>query len=534
MYINKSTILMVVLIFTSVLNLQAQIFIQEATYLMGDDDSKMTAKNKAILIAKRECIEKAGVYVSSYSKSISGILKNDTIESFSASIMKVTLLENKFEYPNYWVKIEADIDIKLLNKKIEQFNNSTVHVEDQIQSTRDEIKEYNNQLKQLIKSRNKKKELKNLQEIKKILIQTVTDLAQNKDIELQLLKDKSYAYLNISSNIKDSEIYINDAYVGIAPIKHFKVQSDEEITIKGINDKRYYPDDVIFKDKFKKLSVSEINLEFKKGEAELFFIGKDNSTLYINDTIKQKLNKDEKVVIVEASNDLMIGISHKDGCFISNEDVWANSTYEIFFTLDRQRCSMIKNSLIHKGKVYKMIVSPYTKRVWLNKNLGASRVCQSFDDKSCYGDYFQWGRSGDGHEKANSSTTREIASSKNPKNSMFIISNKENNHNWLSDKENNLWQLNQINNPCPKSFRVPTIDELLAEMPKNKDNFLKLPHAGYRYRKDGSLNNQNISTHIWSSSIDKGYSKSLYIDKKTIEVDRSLRANGYSLRCIKE
>ena len=56
------------------------------------------------------------------------------------------------------------------------------------------------------------------------------------------------------------------------------------------------------------------------------------------------------------------------------------------------------NPIVHNEKVYYVVKSPYTKRHWLDRNLGASRVCISHNDKQCYGDYFQWGRSSDGHE----------------------------------------------------------------------------------------------------------------------------------------
>ncbi len=149
------------------------------------------------------------------------------------------------------------------------------------------------------------------------------------------------------------------------------------------------------------------------------------------------------------------------------------------------------------GNKYKEIKSPYTRKIWLDRNLGASRVCKSYNDSSCYGDYFQWGRDSDGHEKKNSSTTLSISISSTPNHLKFIISSDR--YDWLSSQNNNLWQgENSQNNPCPKGFRIPIIDELLAEtvnqgVENNKDaysNFLKLPSAGYRYSISGSLYGQ--------------------------------------------
>ncbi len=525
------------------LNIQAQTFVQEATYSMGDDDSKISAKNKAIMIAKRECIEQAGVYMSSYSKSVQGLLKNDVIESFSASLMKVSVLEQKFRYPSYWVKIQADIDVDLLNKKIRQFTTSSAHVDDQIQRARDEIEQYNDKLEKLIQTRSKKKQLKILQEKKRILIQKVNKLANNKSIQIKSLENKDYAYVNIRSNIENSEIYVDGEYVGIAPILRLKIPTQKEIEIKGVNDKRYYPKDVIVKKSYKKLSMPNINLEFKKGEAELFFVGKNNATVYVNDIVRTVLNPNNRTIKVKADASVNIGVSHANGCYVTNEELWANNTYEIIYTLDESECSLINHEIIHKGDIYEAVISPYTGKVWLDRNLGAKRVCNSFDDESCYGDYFQWGRDSDGHEKLYSTNTKIVSRLNTPVHSEFILSSKKSEYNWLKNRDDELWQgVNGINNPCPATFRVPTIDELLRETKnegvKNRygayEGFLKLPSASFRYRNDGLITKQGRAGDVWSSSVDGKYARYLHFNSNELMSDVHLRANGCSVRCIKE
>jgi len=533
----------IILFILFIINLQAQTFIQKATYTMGDDESKITAKNKAIQIAKKACIEKAGVYVSSYSKSIKGILKKDTIESFSASIMKVVLIDENFLYPKYSVKIRADIDINLLNKKLKQFSDSNIHIEDRLEGTKEEIRQYEKQIKELLKRKHEFNELENLQKMKKVLIKRVDNLSNSKNINSQIITHDNYAYLNIKSNIENSEVYINDIYIGVAPIKHFKVESNKDIVIKASNNKIYYPKDIIIKNKFKKLSVSNIDLKFIKGKAKLFLVGEKGSTLYINHTIIKKLHDKENIVIIKAGEDINISLENENGCFVTNEDIWANQTYEIFFTLDKRKCHLLNNTFIYKNDLYKMVISPYTSRIWLDRNLGAKKVCKNFNDEACYGSYFQWGRYGDGHEEVNSPISKKIQVSHIADNRSFIVSTKEYNYNWTSETKDELWQVKDtLNNPCPKGFRVPNISELLAEVKfmeaKNAfdlyNSFLKLPIAGYRYRVDGSLNDQGISGNIWSSDTKKNYSNSLYFTKKFIKNDLSLKANGYSLRCIKK
>jgi hypothetical protein len=199
-------------------------------------------------------------------------------------------------------------------------------------------------------------------------------------------------------------------------------------------------------------------------------------------------------------------------------------------------------TLIHNGLTYDLVTSPYTGKVWLDRNLGATQVCQSFDDKACYGDYFQWGRGADGHEKANSDTTSSISDSTTPTHSKFIISNNYR-YDWLKYEDDSLWSgVNASNNPCPKGFKVPTINELKAETldrgVKNRDeafeNFLKLPSAGGRYDSDGSQYDQGSNGSVWSSSPKYLSSWYLYFTSDNANAYDNNRANGHSVRCLKD
>ena len=205
----------------------------------------------------------------------------------------------------------------------------------------------------------------------------------------------------------------------------------------------------------------------------------------------------------------------------------------------------IKNgkALYYKGKYYKVITSPYTNKKWLDRNLGASRACTAYNDKKCYGDYFQWGRSADGHEKKNSSTTSTLSSSDYPNHAKFIKAPDYNPWDWRIGQNDNLWQsASGKSNACPKGFRVPKISELLAETTKHgvknrKDaynNFLRLPSAGNRYYSDGSLHSQGSNGGLWSSSVSGEDSKNLYFFSDYVNNYNDSRAYGFSVRCTKD
>ncbi len=199
--------------------------------------------------------------------------------------------------------------------------------------------------------------------------------------------------------------------------------------------------------------------------------------------------------------------------------------------------------IVHNGLEYKTIKSPYTGKIWLDRNLGANRVATSYDDIESYGDYFQWGRTSDGHEKKESETTLVLSSSSTPNHAKFITSNPENRNDWLCEQNDKLWDgVNEVINPSPKGFRIPTLEELEEEtinqgIKNQKDifqNFLKLPSPGYRPYSSGSLYEQSFYGGVWSSCVDGKYAKDLYFDCDVAACGNDYRAFGMSIRCIKD
>jgi uncharacterized protein (TIGR02145 family) len=196
-------------------------------------------------------------------------------------------------------------------------------------------------------------------------------------------------------------------------------------------------------------------------------------------------------------------------------------------------------------------VTSSTGKIWMDRNLGATRVAQSSADHLAYGSLYQWGRGSDGHQLINwtasnagtpvNGTTAALSSTDTPGNALFITIN-SGDYNWRNPQNNSLWQgVNGINNPCPTGYRVPTETELNAERvlftPQNAagawGSLLKLPLAGYRDVSAGAFTAVGSVGYYWSSSVSVTDARNLDLTIANAAMWAVNRAFGFSVRCIK-
>ena len=180
-------------------------------------------------------------------------------------------------------------------------------------------------------------------------------------------------------------------------------------------------------------------------------------------------------------------------------------------------------------------------KCWKDRNLGATQVATSLTDTAAYGDLYQWGRLGDGHQYSTSLTNGLNSANDVPRHSDFILET-NNPDDWREPQNDNLWQgLNGINNPCPQGFRLPTSEEWNAErLSWDSQNAagafnspLKLVLPGVRNYSVGTLYLEDVTGRYWSSSTNGTYSRRLAIESSNASMDSASRAYGYSVRCLK-
>ena len=184
-------------------------------------------------------------------------------------------------------------------------------------------------------------------------------------------------------------------------------------------------------------------------------------------------------------------------------------------------------------------------QVWMDRNLGASQVATSSTDSAAYGDLYQWGRGADGHQLRTSPTTATNSATDAPGHGSFVTTDTYPGD-WRVPQNNSLWQgVSGTNNPCPSGFRLPTATELDTERASWASNNsagaytspLKLVMAGYRFPyggAGGALQGAGIYSNYWSSTVDDGQACNLYFNSGDAFMRSYGRAEGFSLRCLKD
>ncbi len=183
---------------------------------------------------------------------------------------------------------------------------------------------------------------------------------------------------------------------------------------------------------------------------------------------------------------------------------------------------------------------------WMTKNLGAFRAASSMTDEWAFGDYYQWGRGADGHEKKDSNVTSILSSDDNPGHGDFITTDTAP-FDWRTPQNDNLWQGEAgVNNPCPPGFRLPTATEFSIERASwsssNPDAYpfelafaspLKLVGAGARFT-NGSLQPGNHWGNYWTSTVDGTEARIFEFDAAWAGIRSEYRSQGSSVRCIQD
>lgn len=188
------------------------------------------------------------------------------------------------------------------------------------------------------------------------------------------------------------------------------------------------------------------------------------------------------------------------------------------------------------------VTNATTGKVWMDRNLGAHRAALSSIDSFAYGDYYQFGRSGDGHQCRNSTTTTTKSSTDNPGNATFIVHSSG----WRTSTTE-LWNgVNGVNNPCPTGYRLPTSAEFASEASSWSSQGIsgafasnrKWTLSGGRAGESGNMIWLGDTGYYWSSTWSSGTNQlgimmNLGNGYVATSGTQTNQANGFAVRCIK-
>jgi hypothetical protein len=200
------------------------------------------------------------------------------------------------------------------------------------------------------------------------------------------------------------------------------------------------------------------------------------------------------------------------------------------------------NSVFCNGATFiQDVTNPNTGKIWMDRNLGATQVAASSIDQNAYGDLYQWGRRNDGHQCRSSASTSTLSSTDQPLHGNFILTTITPGD-WRSPQNINLWQgVNGVNNPCPIGYRLPTETELNSERLSwtsyNSAGAFASPvkwtAAGGRSNTSGLLSDVNTIGKYWSSTAVNTSSRCLIFAGSSAGMNPCARAQGNSVRCLK-
>lgn len=234
------------------------------------------------------------------------------------------------------------------------------------------------------------------------------------------------------------------------------------------------------------------------------------------------------------------------GTQIGQIQYWDGTAWVTLAPTYEEATLTIKNGVPYwAGGIVPSITNPTTGKIWMDRNLGASRAATSFTDAEAFGFLYQWGRGNDGHQLRTSDTTSELSTTETPVHGKFIktpATVQGTLNDWLVTSNDNLWQgVAGTNNPCPAGFRIPTSAEFAAEMASwTAQNGLagfasiKLVAPGWKQNNEGWVKSAGTGRY-WTS--ESGTAINTFVTMNSavaFPISGLSRANAMSVRCIKD
>ena len=144
--------------------------------------------------------------------------------------------------------------------------------------------------------------------------------------------DENIGFINVTSNVADTKIYLDGKYIGFAPIQRYQVVANKNIELNATANTNFYPKEYSRNINVKKLKIQSYKAEFKKANAKLLLIGEDGY-LYINGRFERTLGSNNRVVSIKSGENINIEIRKGDNKYSISQDIYANKFYKLEYDL---------------------------------------------------------------------------------------------------------------------------------------------------------------------------------------------------------
>ena len=146
----QTTILLVTLFLLSPFVAVAEIktFTKEYTYQASELDSKSSSRLLALEQAKRLLLEELGVYLTSHTEVVDSKLTKDKIISITAGIVSATVLSEKWDGKEFWLKAQISADPTIVNDAIKAIVRDTKKT-DELEASNKKIDKLTKQLDEI-------------------------------------------------------------------------------------------------------------------------------------------------------------------------------------------------------------------------------------------------------------------------------------------------------------------------------------------------------------------------------------------------
>ena len=309
----------------------------DACYRYSDNQSLQEAKTTVASLARRNALEKHRVFVSTISQVENFSLRKDIATTVAAGFLKnVKVLELTEDRANQKVCIRISAEVE--SKTIESFIRAKYIDETSIQEFQSMIRSQNSEIEKLRRIAHTAKQKKRLVGIINSQQKTINLLksrAKKRSIPYTNRRyDENIAFINIESDSSGLDVYINNNYIGVTPIKLYEIEARKKhlITLRG--DARYYTRTKSITRKYDKFQRAFELITVSRGKGNVIILSNEEIVGVAYDTKHADgqfsgwaANQiDDSAMYRMEAGKLLVRIYFEYGCAEIMLDLWAGDT----------------------------------------------------------------------------------------------------------------------------------------------------------------------------------------------------------------